>query len=100
MRVRLTVTGCLLARIESPRPGSVEREAGENPARTRHCDRGSPPHAVVATAGHWSRTAGPGRRGEGGAREPGDLPPTTKPTQPSWKGVASPHVRPPSRRPP
>src|SRR5215216_1795835 len=55
MRVRLTVT----PRIESPGQGSVDREAGENPARTRHCDRGSPPHA---RASHWSRR-GPGRRG-------------------------------------
>src|SRR5215210_2844515 len=58
MRVRLTVT----PRIESPGPGSVDREAGENPARTRHCDRGSPPHA---RASHWSRR-GPGRRGRVG----------------------------------
>src|SRR5215210_6973692 len=55
MRVRLTVT----PRKESPGQGSGDREAGENPARTRHCDRGSPPHA---RASHWSRK-GPGRRG-------------------------------------
>src|SRR5215213_9300595 len=65
MRVRLTVT----PRIESPGPGSVDREAGANPARTRHCHRGSPPHACVAS--HWS-AIGPGRRGRvgPGARRP------------------------------
>src|SRR5688572_26182356 len=65
MRVRLTVT----PRIESPGPGSVDREAGANPARTRHCHRGSPPHACVAS--HWS-VIGPGRRGRvgPGARRP------------------------------
>src|SRR5918994_4512371 len=64
MRVRLTVT----PRIESPGPGSVDREAGANPARTRHCHRGSPPHAQ---ASHWS-VIGPGRRGGVGpeARRP------------------------------
>src|SRR5215212_3323758 len=65
MRVRLTVT----PRIESPGPGSVDREAGANPARPRHCHRGSPPHACVAS--HWS-SIGPGRRGRvgPGARRP------------------------------
>src|SRR5213080_4335889 len=78
MRVRLTVM-LPPPRIESPRPGSVDREAGANPARTRHCHRGSPPHAArTSAAGHW--TARAGREGaEGNAREPGDLPPTVKP---------------------
>src|SRR4051794_13061968 len=82
MRVRLTVT----PRIESPGPGSVDREAGANPARTRHCHRGSPSHA---RASHWSRQ-GPGRR-EGEAREPGDLPPTTSPTPRGRGWLLQPH---------
>src|ERR687897_1962918 len=68
MRGRLTVT----PGIESPGPGAVDRESGANPARTRHCHRGSPPHACVAS--HWSRQ-GPGRRGgvgPGARRPPSD----------------------------
>ena len=50
----------------------MDREAGANPARTRHCHRGSPPHACVAS--HWS-AIGPGRRGgvgPGARRPPSD----------------------------
>src|SRR5215204_6226056 len=62
MRVRLTVT----PRIESPGPGSVDREAGANPARTRHCHRGSPSHArcrpLVRSRTRKARRVGPGAR--------------------------------------
>src|SRR5215210_3971062 len=62
MRVRLTVT----PRIESPGPGSVDREAGENPARTRHCDRGKPAASesepLVPSGTGKARRVGPGVR--------------------------------------
>src|SRR5215212_6074255 len=76
MRVRLTVTATY--RI-TPVLRSVAREAGANPARTRHCHRGSPPHAIGEIAGHWHRSAELGRRGEGQARKPGDLLPAERP---------------------
>src|SRR5687767_13979277 len=63
MRVRLTVT----PRIESPGPGSVDREAGENPARTRHCHRGSPPHARSEPL--VRHRTGKARRGRPGSQE-------------------------------
>src|SRR5919199_6818371 len=62
------------------------REAGENPARTRHCDRGSPPLAA-SSRGHW-RAARTGKARTGRAREPGDLL-RPKAHTPSRKGVAS-----------
>ena len=74
-------------------PRSVDREAGANPARTRHCDRGSPPQAS-STAQPLDRTrAGKAREVGPGARRP---PSDRKAEQPSWKGVA-PHEAPSSR---
>jgi hypothetical protein len=63
---------------------SVAWEAGEKPARTRHCDRGSPPHARKRRP--LARHSEPGRRGGIGpeARRPA---PTASPHRPSWKGV-------------
>jgi hypothetical protein len=48
-------------------PSGLKREAGERPARSRHCDRGATPrHATGAFA--------LGRFGGAVIRKPGDLP--------------------------
>src|SRR5690349_375609 len=80
MRVRLTVTPPY--RI-TPDHWSVDREAGANPARTRHCDRGCSPHARDRS--HWPRR-GAGKARRGWAREPGDLLPTGQAQRPRGKG--------------
>src|SRR5215210_1903885 len=90
MRVRLTVT----PRIESPGPGSVDREAGANPARSRHCDRGSPPHApAIAAAGHWHRLAraGKARKGRPGSQETSLRPQAFSPRGKGWLPMQIPH---------
>ena len=61
--------------------GSVDREAGERPARARHCDRAKPAARHAAATG---REAGKARRE---ARKPGDLPPIRKRRSPSRKGA-------------
>ena len=68
--------------------GRWSREAGAKPARTRHCDRGTPPARALRRPSHWTADGGPGRRGRVGpeARRPA---PTARLISPSWKGVAS-----------
>ena len=76
------------------RPGSVVREAGANPARTRHCDRGSRSQAVLEPQ-PLAPQRGPGRRGSvgpGARRPPSDREADT----PSRKGVAHLHEAPSS----
>ena len=55
--------------------GRWPREAGERPARTRHCDRAKP--AAGRRGSHWDAAAS--REGAEGARKPGDLPPAEHP---------------------
>src|SRR4051812_7194348 len=91
MRVRLTVMR-VPERILWRRPRSVAREAGANPARTRHCDRASPPLAAIepqplARSARWEGAEG----SSPGARRP---PPTAKHDTPSRKGVAPLHNQP------
>ena len=52
--------------------GRWSREAGANPARTRHCDRGGLAARAPAGGAATGTRRGPGRRGEGGpeARRP------------------------------
>ena len=86
MRVRLTVT---LGRLvyHARRTRSVVREAGENPARTRHCHRGSPPQGGDSCRRSLSRhgAAREGAEGRPGSQETSLRPPSRTP---SWKGVA------------
>ena len=86
MRVRFTVMALVADGNIPPDQGRWIREAGERPARTRHCDRGCRTQAASSRS-HWAAASGLGKARIGRARKPGDLPPTTKP-KPSWKGVA------------
>src|SRR5690348_3907664 len=76
MRVRLTVTPPY--RI-TPDHRSVDREAGANPARTRHCDRGCSPQAIALTIAATGPAEGPGRCGRGG---PGSQETSCRPESP------------------
>src|ERR671926_1864558 len=49
--------------------GEGSQEAGENPARSRHCDRGASPSDRATAASELKRWEGPGRAG---IRESGD----------------------------
>src|SRR3954452_4519431 len=80
-----------------PVQGRWSREAGAKPARTRHCDRGTPPARALRRPSHWTADGGAGRLGRvrPEARPPA---PTARLIPPSWKGVAScPIVSPASR---
>ena len=70
--------------VDCPQVGG--REAGVNPARSRHCDRERPSHPSLQGPARkpLGSIASSGRRG-GRTREPGYLPPAT-PDSPSRKG--------------
>jgi hypothetical protein len=74
------LAGSPIACGEIQTTGSVDGEAGESPARARHCDREKP--AARRTRQPLAR--GSGRR-DGKARKPGDLPPIP-PSHPRGKG--------------
>ena len=82
MRVRFTVIGVPVVYHAAP-TRSVVREAGENPARTRHCHRGSSSHGDRRRS--LSRCAREGAEGRPGSQETSLRPPSRTP---SWKGVA------------
>ena len=93
MRVRFTVTPANRTAVyDRLVQGRWYREAGVNPARTRHCDRGSRPHD--ATEGSATR--------EGAAGRPGSQETSSdrKPIRPRGKGWlhVSTFPRPPGRR--
>src|SRR3954470_23672192 len=70
MRVRFTVMPSGHGNIRSANQGRWPGKSGERPARTRHCDRGSPSRAPARRRSHWDRRAArEGARGGPGSQE-------------------------------